>query len=146
MVFCFSIFEAVWRSHNFECLYTGIYIIRANLRPPRRRYRGGSSTKKIDNPKTLDTWFFVFRYFQPFSSHATSNFSKYRYIYIITVILQPTNWRQGGGCSTKIRQPRTLLYIIYIYIYILVVPRVQFFWIIYLFCKTATSISPTGWQ
>ena len=65
-------------------------IIRANLRPPCRRYRGGSSTKKIDNPKILDTWFFVFQYLQPFGSHATSNFSKYSYIYIITVILWPT--------------------------------------------------------
>ena len=88
----FSIFEAVWRSRNLECLYIGIYIyiiIRANSRLPCRRYRDGSSTKKIDIPKILDTWFFVFRYFQPFGYHATSNFSIYRYIYIITVILRP---------------------------------------------------------
>ena len=85
--------EAVWRSRNLERFFIDVYIyiiIRADLRPPCRRYRGGSSTKKIDNPKILDTWFFVFQYLQPFGSHATSNFSKYRYIYIITVILQPT--------------------------------------------------------
>ena len=70
----------------------------------------------------MDSWFFVFRYFQPFYSHSTSNFSKYRYIYIITVILRPTFWRYGDGSSTKIMQPWTLLYIIHIYIYILVVP------------------------
>ena len=102
---------------NFS-LYRYIYIyIRANLRPPCRRYKGSSSTKKIDNPKILDMWFFVFRYFQPFGSHATSNFYIYRYIYIITVILRPTFWRYGDVYSTKITQPLTLLYIIYIYLY-----------------------------
>ena len=78
-------------AHATSNVYIQIYIIiRANLRPPCRRYRGGSSTKKIDNAKIFDSWFFVFRYFQPFDSHATSNFSKYRYIYIITVILPQT--------------------------------------------------------
>ena len=73
----FSIFEAVWRSRNLECFHIGIYIyiIRANLWPPCRRYGGDPITKKVDNPKILDTWFFVFQYFQPFHSHATSNFS-----------------------------------------------------------------------
>merc|ERR1712240_300773 len=113
--FCFSIFEAVWRSRNLErvyifstkailrppCrryggdpvtkkiikkywtaisaffdirsrlaltqprmfIYRYIYIIRANLRPPCRRYRGGSSTKKIDNPKILDMGFLFFDIF-----------------------------------------------------------------------------------
>ena len=36
-----------------------------------------SVTKKIDNPKILDTWFFVFRYSQPFGAHATSNMCIY---------------------------------------------------------------------
>ena len=32
-----------------------------------------SVTKKIDNPKILDTYFSVFRYSKPFGAHATSN-------------------------------------------------------------------------
>ena len=110
-------FGAHATSNVYIQVYIYIYIIiRANLRLPCRRYRGGSSTKKIDNPKILDMWFFVFRYFQPFRSHATSNFSIQRYIYIITVILRPNCRRQGGDSSTKIIQLRTLSYIsTYIY-------------------------------
>ena len=67
----FSIFKAVWRSHNLERVY--IFSTKAVLRPPCRRYRGGSSTKKIDNPKILDMCFFVFRYLKPFDAHTTSN-------------------------------------------------------------------------
>ena len=43
--------------------YIYIYKIRANLRPPCQRQSGKSVTKKIDNPKILDTWFFCFSIF-----------------------------------------------------------------------------------
>ena len=86
----FSIFEAVWRSRDFERLYIDIFIyiiIRANFRPPCRRYRGGSSTKKIDNTKIEYMCFFVFRYLKPFSAHATLNISLYRYIYVYCIYI-----------------------------------------------------------
>ena len=50
-----------------------IFSTKAVLRPPCRRYRDVSSTKKIDNPKLLDTCFRVFRYLKLFGAHATSN-------------------------------------------------------------------------
>ena len=145
MVFCFSIFSAVWRSHNLECLYIGIYIyiyIRAKLRPPCRRYRGGSSTKKIDNPKILDTWFF-FQYFQLFGSHATSNVYIQVYIYIITVILWPNCRRQGGDSSTKIIQLSNSIIYKYIYIYlqchsIITQPQASLYISIYIYTNSIT--------
>ena len=96
--------EAVWRSRNLERLYKDIYlyiyiVIRANLRPPCWRYRD------IENTKKGNTCFLALQYFQPFGSHATSNFSICRYIYIITVILQPTFLKYGDGSYTKITQP-----------------------------------------
>ena len=72
----FSIFEAVWHSRNLKRVY--IFSTKAVLRPPCWRYRGGSFTKKIENPKIASTCFFVLPYFEPIGSHATSNF----YIYI----------------------------------------------------------------
>merc|ERR1711994_713250 len=39
--FCFSIFQAVWRSRNLERVY--ILSKKAVLQPPCRRYRGGFS-------------------------------------------------------------------------------------------------------
>ena len=69
--FCFLILQAVWRSRNLECVY--IFSTKAVLRPLCRRYRGGFSTKKIDNQKILDSYFSVFRYLKPFGAHATSN-------------------------------------------------------------------------
>ena len=47
--------------------------------------------KKIENPKIGYMCFFVLQYFELFDSLATSNFSKYRYIYIITVLIWPLN-------------------------------------------------------
>ena len=47
------------------------------LRPPCWRQRNKSVTKKIENPKILDTWFFVFRYSKPLGAHATSNMCIY---------------------------------------------------------------------
>ena len=85
MFFCFGIFWAIRFSRNLKLLYIyGIYIyITVILRPPCWRYRGGSSTKKIDNPKIGYTCFFVLPYFQQFGSVATSNFTIYWYIYIL---------------------------------------------------------------
>ena len=40
----------------------------------------GLSYKKIENPKIGYICFFVSPYFEPFGSHATSNFSIYRYV------------------------------------------------------------------
>ena len=145
--FCFSIFQAVWCSHNLERLY--IFLTKAVLQSPCWRYGRGSFTKKINNPNIGNTcflvcnilrtsiyigiyiynnshnmatpleiqrWvffkkdenpklgytcFFVLPYFEPFSTHATLNFSIYRYIYIITVKLQPTCWRYRGRSLQK---------------------------------------------
>ena len=138
MFFCFSIFEAVWRSRNLERVY--IFSTKAILQPPCRRYGGDPVTKKIDNPKILDTYFSVFRYLKPFGAHATSNVFIQVYIYIIIrANLRLPCRRYRGGSSTKkidikkyqtrvflfsdirsrlaLTQPRMFIYR-YIYIYI----------------------------
>ena len=41
----------------------------------------GPSRKKIENPKIGCMFFFVLLYLEPISTHTTSNFFIYRYIY-----------------------------------------------------------------
>ena len=55
----------------FFCFFWGV--LDHVLRPPCRRYRGDSFTKKVGNAKNQFTYFRVFRYLKPFGAHATSN-------------------------------------------------------------------------
>ena len=114
----FSIFKAIWRSRNLECVYT--FSTKAVLQPPCWRYGGGFSTKKIDNQKIGDT--FVFLYLKPFGTHATSNFSIYRYIYFSHSVgdMEVALLQKSGNlefCYSYV--------FIYIYIYIYTNSRVQ---------------------
>ena len=52
------------------------------LQPPCWRYGGGSLTQKDRESKNRVYMFCVLQYFEPISTHATSSFSLYRYIYI----------------------------------------------------------------
>ena len=71
LFFFFQNFHFLGVFFHFFCFFLGVS--EHVLRPPCWRQRDKSVTKKIENPKILDTWFFVFRYSKPFGAHATSN-------------------------------------------------------------------------
>ena len=95
------IYWAVQYSRNLELLIylyiIGIYVITVILRPPCWCYGGGSLMQKYRESKNRVYNFLVLRYIWPFRTHVTSNFSIYRYIYIITAVLRPPCWCYGGG-------------------------------------------------
>ena len=98
--FCFVIFWAVRFSHNLKLKYRYINIIIAVLQPPCWCYGGDSFIQKDRKSKNIVHMFFCFAIFWAVQYSCNLEL-KYRYINIITAILQPHCWCYGGDSIMK---------------------------------------------